>query len=261
MEGVDAVFHVAGWYSIGVRDPGTAYRVNVDGTRNVLELMQELGVPRGVYTSTLTINSDTNGELVDESYRFEGEHLSLYDRTKWIAHHKIAEPMMKAGLPLTIVMPGAIYGPGDTSATGDAIRDYMAAKLPMLPRESKICWGHVDDIAEGHLLALERGKPGESYIIAGPCHTFIEAFEIAERITGIPAPNLHLPPWLLQALSAPMGLIDRILPLPPEYSSEALRVLAGVTYLGSNSKARRELGYEPRSLEQGFRSTLQTYAQ
>ncbi len=259
MQGVDAVFHVAGWYKVGVRDPQTAHAVNVDGTRNVLELMQELGIPRGVYTSTLAVNSDTNGEVVDENYQYEGEHLSLYDRTKWMAHHEVARPMMAEGLPLTIVLPGAIYGAGDTSSTGDAFRDYLKGELPMLPKKTAVCWAHAEDIAEGHMLALERGRPGEDYIIAGPCHTFIEAFKIAERITGIPAPKLHLPPWLLRLLSVPMGLIDRVLPLPPEYTGEGLRVIAGVTYLGSNAKARKELGYEPRSLEAGLRSSLPSY--
>lgn len=261
MEGVEAVFHVAGWYKVGVRDPATAYAVNVDGTRNVLELMQELDIPRGVYTSTLAVNSDTDGKVVDESYHFEGEHLSLYDRTKWIAHHEIARPMLQAGLPLTIVMPGAVYGPGDTSSTGDAFRDYMNGELPVLPKNTALCWGHVEDIAEGHWLALEKGEPGETYIIAGPCHTFIEAFEIAESISRVPAPKLRLPPWLLKALSVPIGAIDRIIALPPEYTGEGLRVIAGTTYLGSNAKAREALGYEPRSLEAGLRASLPVYAE
>ncbi len=222
MEGVDGVFHVAGWYKVGVRDPETAYAVNVEGTRNVLELMNELEIPKGVYTSTLTVNSDTGGEVVDESYRFEGRHLSLYDRTKWIAHHQIAEPMMEAGLPLVIVQPGVVYGPGDTSLTGRALRDYLRRDLPMLPQGAGVCWSHVQDVARGHILAMERGEPGESYIIAGPPHTLVEAFGIAETITGIPAPRLQAPPWLLKAFSLPMGTLDRILPLPPEYTGEGL---------------------------------------
>lgn len=255
----DAIFHIAGWYKVGVRDPETAYAVNVDGTQNVLELMLELGIPKGVYTSTLAVNSHTGGVAVDEDYRFEGEHLSLYDKTKWIAHHEIAEPMMEEGLPLVVVQPGLIYGPGDTSNSADVIRDYLRGDLPLLPRKAGVCWTHVADVAEGHLRAMDLGQPGESYIIAGACHTYIEGFEIAEEITGIPAPRLRLPPWLLRAFSLPMGLVDRILPLPPEYTGEALRVLAGATYFGNNQKARRELGFEPRSLEEGFRQALPAY--
>src|SRR5690242_13849159 len=114
MNGVDGVYHVAGWYKIGTRDKSPGERVNIQGTRNVLELMQELKIPKGVYTSTLAINSDTHGKLVDETYHFTGKHLSEYDRTK-AAAHEIASEFISRGLPLVIVMPGLIYGPGDTS--------------------------------------------------------------------------------------------------------------------------------------------------
>src|SRR5829696_7563860 len=81
MQGVDGVFHVAGWYKIGARDKSDGERVNIQGTRNVLELMKELRIPKGVYTSTLAVHSDTHGQLVDETYRFDGKHISEYDRT------------------------------------------------------------------------------------------------------------------------------------------------------------------------------------
>src|SRR5262249_13915391 len=95
MQGVDGLFHVAGWYKIGVRDKSDGERVNVGGTRNVLELMQELKIPKGVYTSSLVVNSDTQGEMKDESYHFSGQHLSEYDRTKAAAHEIAREYIAK----------------------------------------------------------------------------------------------------------------------------------------------------------------------
>src|SRR5262245_6799363 len=89
MAGVDGVFHVAGWYRIGVRDKREASAVNVEGTRNVLELVRELGVPKAVYTSTANVFGDTHGRVVDESYRQGGPWLSEYDRTKWVAHYEV----------------------------------------------------------------------------------------------------------------------------------------------------------------------------
>src|SRR5262249_9542155 len=86
MTGADAVLHVAGWYTLGGRDNRDAFRINVDGTRNVLTVMRELGIPKGVYTSTLAVNSDTGGRIVDETYRFDGRHISVYDRSKDEAH-------------------------------------------------------------------------------------------------------------------------------------------------------------------------------
>lgn len=255
MTGVDGVFHIAGWYKLGVRDKSQAEAINVQGTRNVLELMRELGVPKGVYTSTLAVFSDTGGKLVDETYTFTGQHLSVYDRTKAEAH-KVADEFIAAGLPLVIVQPGLIYGPGDTSSLRTTIIQYLQGKQPFMPTGTAFCWAHVDDIAEAHWLAMEKGKPGETYIIAGPPHRLTEFFELAETITGVPAPRLRLAPGMIKATAALMGVLEKVLPLPEAFTAEYLRVNAGTTYWGDNAKAKRELGYNPRSLREGMGATL-----
>ncbi len=257
MQGVDGVFHIAGWYKVGVKDKSDGQRINVDGTRNVLELMKELGIAKGVYTSTLAVNSDTHGKLVDESYHYTGPQLSEYDRTKWVAHYEVADPMIAAGLPLVIVMPGLIYGPGDTSTVRTTFTQYLQRKLPVLPSRTAYSWAHVDDIAHGHILAMEQGTPGGTYIIAGPTHTLVEGMSIAQKITGVPAPRIHVPPAVMKAMSATIGVVERFVPVPDDYSAEYLRISAGVTYIGSNAKAKKELGYQPRSLEDGLTETLQ----
>lgn len=256
MAGVDGVFHVAAWYKVGERDKSVAESINVGGTRNVLELMSELRIPKGVYTSTLAVNSDTAGKVVDESYRFTGEHLSEYDRTKWRAHYEVAVPMIQAGLPLVIVQPGVNYGPGDTSAIAEVLRQYLTGKLPMVPDKTAYCWAHVDDTARGHIQAMEKGRVGESYFIAGPVHTLFDALQLAESITGIKAPRIKAAPGMLKAMSALMGLVEMVIPISGQYSSETLRVSAGATYLGSSAKAERELGFSARPLDVGLRETL-----
>jgi nucleoside-diphosphate-sugar epimerase len=256
MTGVDGIFHVAAWYKIGARDKSEAERINVQGTRNVLELMKELNIPKGVYTSTIAIFSDTHGRAVDETYRFEGKPLTEYDRVKWLAHYEVAEPMIGQGLPLVIVLPGLVYGPGDTSLARKMLVQYLRRRLPMLPQKTALCWAHVEDTARGHILAMDKGKPGESYILAGPVHTMIEALDVAERITGIPAPRIHPTPGMARAMSALMGLVEAIVPLPEMYAAETLRSFAGVTYIATSEKARRELGYTVRPLEEGLRETL-----
>jgi len=256
MTGADRLFHVAGWYKIGSRNRAQGKRINVDGTRNVLELMKELGIPKGVYTSTLAVYSDTHGKEVDETERYNGPWLSEYERTKWAAHFQIAEPMMKGGLPLVIVQPGLVYGPGDTSSVRAMLVDYLRGRMPVAPQKTAYCWGHVDDIARGHLLAMEKGRPGESYFLAGPACTLRGAFEIAERITGVKAPALHPTPAMMKALAAVTRAVEPLLPLPELYRSESIRAIAGVTYLGSSEKAKRELGFAARPLEEGLRETL-----
>ena len=252
MKGVGGVFHVAGWYKIGVKDKSEAERVNVQGTQNVLELMDELNIPKGVYTSTLAINSDTHGQLVDESYHFTGRHLSEYDRTK-AAAHEIAKEFIAKGLPLVIVMPGLIYGPGDTSSLRENIISFLKGQLPAMPDQTGFCWAHVEDIAQGHILAMEKGGSGETYMIAGEPHTSVEAFRLASEITGKPAPRT-LSHKIFETMSKLVKPFDGI--LPPTYTSEGIRIIAGVTYLGDNRKARHELGYNPRPLRKGWGETL-----
>ncbi len=225
MQGTDGVFHIAGWYKVGTRDKRDGERVNIQGTRNVLELMNELGIPKGVYTSTLGVNSDTHGKIVDESYRFTGKHITEYDRTK-AAAHQIAEQFIAQGLPLVIVMPSGTYGPGDTSILRHNIIDFLKGRLPILP---------------------------ETYIIAGEPWTYWDAFQLASHITGKRAP-IAVPYQIFKALSFFIKPFDSF--LPEMYTSEAVRALGGVTYWGDNSKARRELGYVPRPLRDGLEETL-----
>lgn len=257
MAGVDGVFHIAGWYEVGVKDKTPGARINIEGTRNVLETMRDLNIPKGVYTSTLAVYSDTRGRLVEEGYRFLGRHLSEYDRTKWAAHYEVAEPMQRAGLPLVIVHPGLVYGPGDHSNLAATIDLYLKRRLPLMPLQTAYCWSHVEDSARGHILAMDRGVPGQNYHICGPKYTLIEGFHLAEKITGIPAPKLLVAPGVMRALAAVAGVLEKFVPLPQTMNSEVLRVTAGVTYLGDDSKARRELGFTTRPIEQGWRETLE----
>ncbi|MCB9701800.1 MAG: SDR family NAD(P)-dependent oxidoreductase [Myxococcales bacterium] len=257
MAGVDGVFHIAAWYEVGVADTSRAYAINVGGTRTVLEVMRDLGIPKGVYTSTLAVHSDTHGALVDESYRYDGPHLSEYDRTKWAAHYEVALPMIAAGLPLVVVQPGVVYGPGDHSTIRQTLIDYLRGRLPMAPKGTAFCWAHVEDVARGHILAMEKGRPGECYHLAGPAMTLVEVLAVAERITGIKAPRIAAPPALLRGMAALMAVVERVLPVPATFRSETLRVSAGTTYIASADKARRELGFEARSVEDGLRETLE----
>lgn len=256
MQGVDGVFHVAAWYQVGVPEP-LADRINVDGTRNVLKTMRTLEIPRGVYTSTVAVFSDTRGAIPDETYRYDGPHLSQYARTKWIAHYRVALPKIQEGLPLTVVMPGLVYGPGDTSGMHTAVVDLLRGRLPVTPARTAFCWAHVEDTARGHILAMEKGLAGETYIITGPRHTFEQAFDVAARIGKVRAPLMHPGPRTMRSAAALMSLAGRFATLPAALQPESLRVLAGTTYLGANDKAVRDLGFTARPIEEGLAQTIE----
>jgi nucleoside-diphosphate-sugar epimerase len=255
MKGADGVFHVAAWYKIGEREP-LAERINVDGTRHVLETMRELGVPKGVYASTVAVHGDTRGELVDETYYSSGPFLSEYDRTKWKAHYEVALPMARAGLPLVIAMPGLVYGPGDTSAVHTSLAQLLRGRLAVAPSRCTFCWGYVEDTARGFIQAMETGRAGESYLLTGPTHDFDEAFDLAARIASKRAPFLHPGPTIMRVAAALTRLLERF-DLHGPYPAETLRLMAGTTWIARSDKARQELGFNPRSLEDGLRPTIE----
>lgn len=253
LAGADAVMHIAGWYALPRGKPRPGYETNVTGTRVVLEAMRDLAIPRGVYTSSLVVNSDTHGALVQENYQYTGgRFLSWYEETKYRAHYEVAEPLIAAGLPLVILQPGVIYGPGDTSVVHQALDDFLTGRLPGLPARAAVCWSYVEDQARAHLLALDRGVPGQNYFAAGPPHTFTDAVAVVARLTERRPPRT-LPVGLVKMAAGLLGLAEAV-GLGPGAAS--WRSIAGVTYIADDSRARRDLGWSPRPLAEGLVPTL-----
>lgn len=255
LRGADGVFHVAGHRS-GIADRKLAEAVHIQGTRNVLELVKEMGIPKVVHTSTLSVFSDTKGRIPDESYRFTGRHLTRYDALRWRAHYEVAGQMITHGLPAVIVMPGATYGQRDTSTLAALFDRFLRGRIRFVSAETAYCWAHVGDVAQAHVLAMEFGRIGETYIVAGYPHTVREVLAMAGRLVGRRHGPLPLPRWAVKPPALAVGVVSTVVrPLRP--IAERLRVAAGVTYLGNDSKARAELGFFPRPLEEGLPETVE----
>src|SRR5437764_2555420 len=169
-EGCDAAIHAAAVYKVGVRksEHDAMYDANVRGTERVLDASFESGVARICYVSTVNVFGNTGGEIVDESYeRPPGDYLSYYDETKYLSH-QVARDRIKKGLPIVIVQPGGVYGPGDHSEIGNVINQTSHGKLKALPFAGLgLNLVYVDDVAEGILLAHDKRAEGESYVLAG----------------------------------------------------------------------------------------------
>lgn len=256
MQGCDMVFHVAAWYKVGLQNRDQAEKVNVQGTRNVLELAHQMGVPRIVYTSTVGVNGDTKGRVADESYHYNGKFATEYERTKWQAHWEVAVPLIQRGAPVIIVMPGGVFGPGDHSIIADMMRLIARGRLPAVPgRETTFTYAHVDDIARGHILAADKGRLGETYILAGPAVPMDEFMNLCAKAIGKRPPALKVPSALLRPFWPVMAALERVAPLPAWLSSEATRSV-GTTWIASAAKARYELGWETRPLEPDLKETL-----
>ena len=257
MQGVDGVFHVAAWYAAGKIDRAKMQAANVDGTRNTLELAIELGVPKIVYTSTVGVFGNTHDQIVDETCRVEQRELStVYEQTKWAAHYEVAVPLQQRGAPIVIVQPGGVTGPGDVSPQNDVYKFFLRRMPIMLGATAGLTWAHVDDIAEGHILAMEKGRVGEAYIIAGPSLTYKTTMQIFEKITGIPAPRIWMPDWVIRGLTKCVGALERGFNAKLMLSAEVLSTLANYTWYVTSAKSQRELGWQTRPIEQTFKEVL-----
>jgi len=260
MEGRDAAIHAAAMYEVGIpaKQRPAMWEANVAGTERVMKVALEAKVPRVVYVSTVGIFGNTRKQVVDESYRNpETDFTSYYEETKLEAHKVVERMIAEQDLPAIIVQPGGVYGPGDTSQVADLLEQFFAGKLPLLPfPELGICMTHVEDIAGGVLLALDKGRVGETYVISGPVTTMREAIETVAKVSGRKAPKRALPTGLMKAM-VPIGpLVGKVMGQPPNLR-ELITSADNVTFWASYDKAQKELGYSPRGMEEGLRQTLE----
>jgi nucleoside-diphosphate-sugar epimerase len=263
MRGCDGVVHIAGSYRVGIRpdERPAMWDANVGATERVLDAAIAAGVPRIVYISTNNIFGDTHGAVVDESFRRDlaTGFLSWYDETKYRAHEAAAERIAR-GAPVIIAQPGGVYGPNDHSEAGGQVRQAFEGSLPYRALDDAgLAWVHVDDLAAGIVAALDRGRIGESYVLAGPPARLGEAMEIAARLGGRRLPRLRIPTRLLRTLAPVASRLPRrltaLMGFPPNLA-EVVRAGDRVTYWASSGKAERELGFRARDLEAGLRDTF-----
>jgi nucleoside-diphosphate-sugar epimerase len=259
VQGCDAVFHIAAVYKIGIpaSERGSMREANVRGTELVLDAATEANVKRIVYVSTIAAFGNTHGEIVDETYHYDGDDfLSCYEETKYQSH-EVALDRIKRGAPIVIVQPGGVYGPGDHSELGNIIDQTRTGKLKMLMfAETGFNLVHVDDVAEGILLAHDRGKTGEAYVLGGEISTMGDLVRKVADISGRNAPSREMPVSLMK-MAIPIGpVVGKVMGFPPNLR-ELIRSSDGVTYWATDEKARRELGYAPRDMETGLRQTLE----
>jgi dihydroflavonol-4-reductase len=246
MDGCDHVFHVAARYSLWNPDPLEIYRDNVDGTRNVLEVAAKAGVERVVYTSTVgVLRAPDNGQPADESSLAEVDDIhGHYKRTKWYAE-ECARQMADGGLPVIIVNPSTPVGPHDVkpTPTGRIIVNFLRGLMPAYT-DTGLNIVPVEDVARGHILAAERGKPGRCYILGGENMSLRRLLEVLAGLTSRKPPRIAFPPGLLVPMAIVSEAVSRVTHRPPWVSWEAIQMARKHMFFDS-SRARQELGYEP----------------
>jgi dihydroflavonol-4-reductase len=258
VEGCEAVYHVAAAYEVGIpqsRCPELR-EANLHGTERVFDAAAGAGVQKIVYVSTIGVFGDTKGQIVDETYVRPPDlaYMSCYEETK-VEAHEVANERIAKGAPIVIVQPGGIYGPNDPSVVGTLVRLIRKFGLPFIVfPDSGFNLVYVEDIAEGIILAHDKGQIGESYVLGGEITDMRDAIQRICRAAGKRVPKRTLPAGLMR-LSTPLGpVISRLTGLPP--NMRELLANASATFYASDAKARRELGYAPRDLDTGITQML-----
>jgi dihydroflavonol-4-reductase len=263
MRGCDWCFHVAASYHLWLRDYAPMYAANVEGTRHVLEAAAQAGCSRIVYTSTvgcIGLPREVNGSLTptDENTPVSESQMSNhYKLSKWRAE-VVARDLAAKGLPIVIVNPSAPVGPRDVkpTPTGQVIVDFLNRAMPAY-LDTGLNWVHVRDVAIGHILAAERGRVGERYILgnAEGNWTMKQALDVLARITGLKAPGFRVPYSVALAAAHVDEFIARFTSKPPKAPLAGVR-MAKYKMFFNPAKAIRELGLPQTPAEQALRDAV-----
>jgi dihydroflavonol-4-reductase len=260
--GCTALVHVAADYRLFARDPALLYRTNVDGTRALLRAAGAAGVRRIVYTSSVaTLGLHADGRPADETTPSSlADMIGHYKRSKYLAEQAVRELIEQDALPAVIVNPSTPVGPRDArpTPTGRMVLTAARGHMPAYV-DTGLNIVHVDDVAEGHLLALERGRIGERYVLGGQNCALAEILATIARLVGRRPPRLRLPTAPLLPIAILADAIARWRGAgEPLLTAEAVRMAKKRMYF-SSAKAERELGYRWRPAEAALRAALEWY--
>ena len=256
------VFHVAADYRLWAPDPEEIMRTNVEGTRVVMEAARESGAERVVYTSSVaTLKLREDGLPTDETMPLaEKQGIGAYKCSK-VAAERLVERMIGDGLLAVIVNPSTPIGPRDLrpTPTGRIIVEAASGRMPAFVNTG-LNLVHVDDVAAGHLAALNQGRIGERYILGGDNMTLAELLGRIAQLTGRPPPRLRLPLALIYPFAFGAEAIARVTKREPFVTLDGLRMAKHPMYFTS-AKAERDLGYTARSAEAGLRDAIDWFRQ
>jgi dihydroflavonol-4-reductase len=262
MQGVRWLFHVAADYRLWARDPNEIVVNNVTGTRIVMQEAQREGVERIVYTSSVaTLECRANGESADESRQVpEGETIGAYKRSKLLAE-QLVEEMVARGLPAVIVNPSTPIGPRDVkpTPTGRLIFEAAAGRVPAFV-DTGLNMVHVDDVAAGHIAALERGRTGERYILGGQNASLSEILGLVARQTGRRAPRIKIPRAAIYPIAYAAEAVAQRSGREPFITVDGLRMSKKRMFFTA-AKAERELGYRARPYAEGIKDAIDWFRQ
>ncbi len=261
MEGCEGVVHAAALVSSWEKDLGLFQSVNVEGTRKLFEISQRRHVKLVIYTSSFMALGPSNGRAVSESHKPEQRHFhNEYERSKTEAL-EIARSFQTQDLPLIILLPGMIYGPGAVTAGNYVVRmilDYLKGALPGMPGDGKSVWSYsyIDDVVDGHLHAIRRGRPGEDYILGGDNRSMADFFRALSEVSGSKPLARKVPLGVLKGYAWVQDVMADFFGRRPKLTAGEIEIFKH-DWAYNSEKAIRRLGYSPLPLEEGLKRTLE----
>jgi dihydroflavonol-4-reductase len=250
----DVVYHAAGANAFCVRDPSPMFEVNVRGSENVVRAAARAGVRRVVYTSSAATLGEAGGTIGSEESPHRGWFYSDYERSKFEAERAVFAAARETGLDVVSVNPASVQGPGRASGSAKLLLDYLNGRIPAVV-DSRISLVDIADCTEGHLLAAERGSPGERYVLSGATLSVRDGLALVASVVGIDRPVRTLPPWLAIGAATVVEALGRVRRSRPSICREVARTLIhGHAYDGS--KATRALGLRYTPIEETLRRTV-----
>jgi dihydroflavonol-4-reductase len=263
LEGCDALVHVAADYRLWVRDPREMYAANVDGTRELLRMAREVGVPRVVYTSSVaTMGFKSDGTIVNEDTPVSlDDMIGHYKRSKFLGEQE-AIKAARAGQHVMILNPTTPIGPGDAkpTPTGRIIVDFLNRKFPAYV-DTGLNLVDVDEVARMHVVALDRGTPGERYILGGENLTLKQILDRMSAITGLPSPTMKVPHAVAMAFAFfDETITGKLRGKEPRATVEAVRMGKKMMF-ASSAKAERDLGFKVLPIYNALRSAIDWFVE
>jgi dihydroflavonol-4-reductase len=261
MSGVRYVFHVAADYRLWAREPAEIERNNMVSTRHIMQEAMRAGVERVVYTSSVATLDCHGGRVAEETHPLHESHaIGAYKRSK-VKAERLVEEMVGQGLPAVIVNPSTPIGPCDVkpTPTGRMIVEAAAGRMPAFV-DTGLNMVHVDDVAAGHLMALDRGKIGERYILGGQNASLAEILATVAALMGRRAPRIKLPRGAVVPVALASELAARFTGREPMVTMDGLRLSKNRMFF-STAKAERELGYRARPYAEGIQDAIAWFRQ
>ena len=259
IDGCKYVYHIAAFTEPWAKDNSTIYNLNVTGTKNVLDAALKIGVKKVIYTSTAGIFGPSFNKKVHEESKRQIDYFLEYERTKAEAEELIKSYLSK-NIEITIVNPTRVYGPGilnKSNSVTKIIKSYLLGSWRLIPGDGKSIGNYVfiDDVVNGHILAMENGKSGERYLLGGSDLSYLDFFSILKEVTGKQQKMIKVPLFIMYLMAQTMMLYTKLINTPPLITPELIKKY-NYSWEVSSKKAVNDLGYNITPFEVGAMQTV-----